>query len=160
VELGVAHLARGYVFSRKGDLDAASQHLRSARETFENVNSPVNQANAYCELARVERLRGSLDEARDLLHRAVDLLSEAPEAGILAWAHRELGLCEAGIDPIGAEKHYKQAIELYERSGEVPELVITYGYLGDLLREAGDSGAGCDSYREGIAVLERTLLTG
>jgi tetratricopeptide (TPR) repeat protein len=154
IELGIAHLARGYVLSRKGDLAAATKHLQAARETFENANSPVNQANAYCELARVERLAGRSNLAKDLLDSAIGLLSQESDLGMLAWANRELGLCHTKADPVRAEKHYRHAIELYERSEELPELAVTYGYLGDLLRGHGDADGGCNSYRQGIAAIE------
>jgi tetratricopeptide (TPR) repeat protein len=157
IELGVAHLARGYVLSRKGDLPSATEHLQAARETFESAKSSVNQANAYCELARVERLRGRSHPAKELLDSAIHLLSGEPDLGMLAWAHRELGLCQTMDDPTSAEKHYRQAIEHYERSEEKAELAITYGYLGDLLRDQGDQCGGCDSYRLGIAAIEGSL---
>jgi tetratricopeptide (TPR) repeat protein len=105
----------------------------------------------------VERLSGRSTAAKELLDSAIHILSEEPDLGMLGWAHRELGLCQTMDDPTSAEKHYRQAIELYERSQELPELAVTYAYLGDLLREQGDDGGGCDSYRRGIAAIERML---
>jgi hypothetical protein len=60
----------------------------------------------------------------------------------------------ADEDPALAEKHFRVAIELYERSEQRVEVAVTYRGLGDLLNARGDREAGCDAYRTGILALE------
>ena len=113
------------------------------------------RANANCELARVNRLRGDLLGARELLDSAVEILGRKQDPNILAWAYRELAACYEDEDAAVAEKHLRSSIELYERTGEVVELATTYRALGDLLHRQGNDRAGCEAFRTGIVTVER-----
>ncbi len=73
---------------------------------------------------------------------------------ILAWAHRELGLVLFDQSPTAAEKNFRIAIELFERSEQAVDIAVTYRALGDLLRARGEAEAGCDAYRTGILALQ------
>ena len=157
IEMGIAHLARGYVASRGTQLAEARRHLVAAKAIFEATGSRINQANATCELARLTRLEGDADSASSLLNEAVELLSAGEDVRTLAWAYRELGLCEADLDPARAEKNFRQAIELYERTTETLELASTYRCLGDLLGAQGDDSSSCEAYRLGILAIEKRL---
>jgi tetratricopeptide (TPR) repeat protein len=156
-ETGVAHLARGYVLTRKGELDRAEPELSAARRILHATGSKINEARALNELGRVARLQGRIPEAESLLNQALKLLKGDRDVSSLAWAHRELGICRAPGDPETAEKNYRRAIGLYERSGEALQLASTYRHLGDLLNEQGRSDAGCEAYRTGILKLEADL---
>ena len=156
-ELGIAHVARGYAFSRRGDLDAAREQLTAAQAIFEETHSPINQANSYCELARVERLQGNADTAKQLLNKAMNVLRDGEELGMLAWTHREIALCGVEQGDPNTEKHFRQAIELYERSEEVNELAVTYRYLGDFLDQRGSHRDACDAYRKGVMAIEKLV---
>jgi tetratricopeptide (TPR) repeat protein len=153
-EMGYASLALGYIYSREERLDEAYAKLSSARETFEAASDIKDLTRTLNELARVERLRGNLDEARSLLRRSIELMAEG-DAPIQAWAYRELGRASFD-DRSGAEKALRTSIDLFERTGQTVELAVTYGVLGDLLQTHGDDPGGCDAYRTGLAVLERS----
>ncbi|MEO8425149.1 MAG: tetratricopeptide repeat protein, partial [Actinomycetota bacterium] len=111
---------------------------------------------ALNELARVERLEGSTERARELLERSISLMG-SNDTPILAWAHRELGSTLTDDDAPVAEKHIRTAIELYESSGLSFEIAITYRALGDLFQGRGNSEAACEAYRTGITALERVV---
>ena len=100
------------------------------------------------------RLRGDEEEARGLLMRSIELMSDA-DAPILAWAYRELGRVSSG-NRNEAEKALRRSIELYESTEQVVETAVTYGALGDLLRENGEETGGCEAYRMGITLLEQS----
>ncbi|MGQ0668154.1 MAG: hypothetical protein ACT4PO_00515, partial [Actinomycetota bacterium] len=108
------------------------------------------------ELARVERLEGRIDPAKELLERSIALMGDS-DTPILAWAHRELGLLLFEQSPMGAEKNFRIAIELYERSEQTVDIAVTYRALGDLLRAQGDEQSGFEAYRTGILALEPHL---
>jgi tetratricopeptide (TPR) repeat protein len=154
-EVGTAHLARGLTLGRQGDLEEARDQLESARRIFQDTGDDVELANTYCEIARVSRLQGDLTEARELLTSAIDMLRKTEDPHILAWAHRELGICLEDQDADQAEKNFRASIELYERTGEVVELATTYRALGDLLHRQGNDRAGCEAFRTGIVMVER-----
>ncbi len=155
-ERGAAHLARGYVLSREGRLAEAREELERAREVFEETGDAIDLVRAQNELARVARQEGRIDRARELLERTV-AMGGAGDTPILAWAHRELGLLLTEAEPAVAEKHLRQAVELYRRSEEPLELAVTYRALGDLLGAQGDAAGSCEAYRTGILALEPHL---
>jgi tetratricopeptide (TPR) repeat protein len=153
-ETGYANLALGYLYSREGRIDEAHAKLTLARATFEETGDIKDLTRALNELARVARLRGDEEEARGLLLRSIELIHEA-DAPILAWAYRELGrVSSANRDE--AEKALRRSIELYESTEQVVETAVTYGVLGDLLRDRGEETGGCEAYRMGITLLEQS----
>ena len=154
VETAGAHLALGYVASREGNLEQARSLLEEAVAIFETTADGPDLAGALNELARVERLEGSTERARELLERSISLMG-SNDTPILAWAHRELGSTLAADLGSTAEKHFRTAIELYERSEQSFETAITYRALGDLFHGRGDGEAACEAYRTGITALER-----
>ena len=152
-EMGGAHLARGYVLSREGKLPEAREQFQDALGIFEQANDEKDLVRTLNELSRVERLEGNLDRAQDLLERSIALMGES-DTPILAWAHRELGLTFSETDPRVAEKHFRTAIDLYERAEQAVDIAVTYRALGDLLRSRGEHEAGFEAYRTGILALE------
>lgn len=152
-EMGYAYLARGYIYNREHDLPNARRELEAALGIFEETGDGKHVTRTLNELARVERLEGRTDEAVSLLERSITLLGDG-DAPILAWAHRELGLTLAERDTSQAEKHLREAIELYERAEEPVDIAISYRGLGDLLIARGEERAGYEAYRTGIVALE------
>lgn len=155
-ETGSAYLAQGYIAARQDRVSEAREKLQLAISFFQDYPNPVDEATATNELARLERTDGKVATAQDLLQRSIELLQDRDVAE-LALAHRELGLCLARSDPVGAEKNLRHAIELYERASETVQLPATYRALGDLLNDQGDERGGCEAYRTGILVLEGAL---
>ncbi|HEX6230683.1 MAG TPA: tetratricopeptide repeat protein, partial [Actinomycetota bacterium] len=155
-EIGGAHLARGYVLSRQGRLPEARRELEEALATFEETGDVADRTRTLNELARVERLEGRPDRARELLERSISLLGTR-DAPILGWAHRELGVVLSPVDPAAAEKHLRIAIDVFERTQQPVDLAIAHRALGDLLAAGGDEAAAGDAYRTGILALERLV---
>ena len=155
-EMGGAHLALGYVAIRDGDLAQARSELEEAVAIFERTSNEPDLASAMNELARVERLEGFADRAKMLLLRTIGLLEER-DTPLKAAAHRELGLTLSGEQPTDAEKHFRIAIDLYERSEQAFEIALTYRALGELFDGRGESEAACDAYRTGIMALETAV---
>jgi len=155
-DLGAANLAKGYVLSREGKLGEAREELEQALAIFEETADEKNLTRTLNELGRVERLESRTDRARELLERSIAIMGES-DAPILAWAHRELGLVFVGQDPMTAEKNFRFAIELYERSEQAVDIAVTYRSLGDLLGSRGDAEGSCEAYRTGILALEPHL---
>ena len=155
-EMGSAHLAKGYIFARQGRMSEAREEYLVAIDYLQRFPNPVDEANATNELARLERIEGNLESAKDLLERSMKLLGDSDVAE-LALTFRELALCEARDDPAKAEKAFRRSIELYERAGETVQLPATYRAFGDFLQAQGDTQGGCEAYRTGIVALEERL---
>ena len=152
-EMGGAYLALGYVASREGDFAKARPELERAVAIFEETSSEPDLAGALNELARIERSEGHNERARSLLERSI-ASTRSGDTPTLARAHREMGATFANTDSTSAEKHFRIAIELYERSEQAFEIALTYRALGDLFRVRGDGDAACEAYRTGIMALE------
>lgn len=155
-EAGGAHLARGYVLSRDGDLDGARTELEAARRIFERTDDVADLTRTMNELARLAHLQGRTDDAIALLERSIALLGTA-DAPILGWAHLELASVLASSDETRAEKHARTAIEIYERTQQPIGLALAHGALGDLLHRRDEGDAAIESYRAGIASVEPLL---
>src|SRR6266540_805271 len=155
-ETGYAFLAKGYVKTRDGRLDEARQDLEHALAIFEETGDEKDLTRTLNELARIERLEGRTDRGRELLERSISIMGDS-DTPILAWAHRELGLALTDSEPDGAEKNFRLAIELFERSEQAVEIAVTYRALGDLLHTRGEGEASCEAYRTGILALEPRL---
>lgn len=151
-EIARAHIARGIVLANEHRFDDARAALDSALEILASSPSTLDEARALNELARIERLTGHVDEARALLRRSMPML-RSTDVAELAMAHRELGLCEAESDDVAAEKHLREAVELYRRAGDAAQVATTCRSLGDLLRARGRVPAAIEAYAEGIAAV-------
>lgn len=156
VEQGYAYLARGYVLSREGKLGEARQELEQALAIFEETADEKDLTRTLNELGRVERVEGRTDRARELLERSIAIMGDS-DTPILAWAHREMGFVFLEHDPTAAEKNFRLAIELYERSEQAVDIAVTYRALGDLLGSRGEAEASCEAFRTGILALEPHL---
>jgi tetratricopeptide (TPR) repeat protein len=156
-EIAQCGLARGIVLGREGKLEGARDQLSRARAVFIETASRLDEARATNELARVDRLSGRVDEARELLEKSIRLLGGDSDTAALGWAYREIAFCHEASDPPRAEKNFRLAIEQFERSEDVKYLVTTYRSLGNLLAQQGNISAACEAYRTGIMALEEPL---
>lgn len=155
-EIARARTNRGIVLVSKGDLLGARGALQEARETFRAVGFTRSEALNLNELARVERLLGDKDRAQALAHQALELLSEMDAVPELALAHRELALSVGDSDSTQAERHFRQAISLYEKCGELAHAADTCRLLGELLAR-DDPARSCAEFHAGLRLLARTL---
>lgn len=157
LELAQARLAKGMLLSREADLAAARVEFTVAATTFRDVGSSINEARAYNELGRLERIEGNQPAAKSALGHAASILEKLEYPGLLAWTHRELGIALADDEPDLAEKALLQAWELYARADEPVERAITCRHLGELRDRLGDEKGACEAFRLGISVLETKL---
>ena len=155
-EIGTAHLARGLTLGRMGELEQARVQLESARRIFTDTGDDVELANTNCEIARVARLEGNLEEARRLLVSAVDLLRRTEDPHILAWAYRELGVCYEDEDAgPGREALQDGDRTLRAHRGGRGAGDHLSSARGPPPRVRGDDRAGCEAFRTGIVLVER-----
>lgn len=154
-EIGRCHWARGYMLVREDRLDEAWEELSAARATLATAGGSRDVDGVDCELAEVERRRGRLDAARDLLESVLDRLAAGCDPHLAAEAHRQLGvILRAQRQAEKAETHLRQAAELYDGAGAIRELALTRRLLGDLLRDSGRLVEAVQSYGEGLTAIE------
>jgi len=153
VDVGRTHLARGFSLRERGDLEAARHELLAARAVFQTANSALNEARVMNELARIERAEGNVAEAEALLTASLELHGEL-EPAVAGIAHRELGLLHATSDPTRALEELRKSVELFDRAGDVHELVASYREIGDLMRRLDQLTDACDAYRAAARAYE------
>jgi len=157
-EIAHCRLAQAYVLSREGKLQESKEQLESAQRIFVATGNLLDEARVKNELARIARQLGRAAQARRLLESSIEVLRDERDLPELALAIRELGLVETTRDPARAEKHFRTAIELYDRMDAAVELAITYRMLGDLMGAQGNRSS-ADLYRTGLLALERVPLS-
>jgi tetratricopeptide (TPR) repeat protein len=148
-EVASAYLARGMVMVDRGDLEHARELMDRSLKVLEASADEVTQARALNELASVERSLGDKEAAGSCLQRAISLLGDNDIAE-LAMSHRELGLCYWTDEPELAEKHLREAVELYRRAERPMQQAATFLHLGDLFEKLGDRPAAAGFFREGL----------
>ena len=144
LEMGRAHLAYGFTRARVVPDEDARRHLERARDIFRDLGAQLDEAQALVELGRLARIAGSNATAVAPLEAAIDIMRMSPHVPELALAHRELGLALFDTPDL-AEKHLRDAADLFERADAALETAITYRYLGELAEST--SGDGCDHFR-------------
>jgi len=164
LRLGVIEHRLGLLDRRQGDLAAAGDHLRRARECFEALNG-----EATLEMARVLDAQGELDAAMGRPGPAAGAFREA-----LAWVRRDkhdpeldvtirLHLAELLLETgrwLEADEEMRRAEQLAITSNQTRGLVRIYTLLGTLRGRQGDE-TGFVFFEQAIAlcrVLEGPLL--
>jgi len=145
LRLGLIEHRLGLLERRQGDLAAAGDHLRRARECFEQLNG-----EAALDLARVLDAQGELDAALGRPAPAAGAFREA-----LAWVRRDrhdagldvtirLHLAELLLDTgrwLEAEEEMRRAEQLAITSNQTRGLVRIYTLLGTLRgRQSDETG--------------------
>ena len=153
-ELARAHGNKAILLAEQGDFNEARRENRIALKLLEGTSSTLTQARALNELARVERLSGHVEEAKSALRNAIQVLGDL-DVGELAFAYRELGLCnekEGHLDL--AKKNLRHAITLYRKADSFQQVARTYRHLGDVMCAQGSLDGGREAYREGLMSLD------
>lgn len=152
-EAGVALLARGYNYARSDKLQPARDALERASEHLATTANTPEHANAEMELGRVDRLEGKSRAATRRLIAALELLEPGSQPRLEAWAHRELGLALSVNDRVLAEKHFIQALKLYEAEDLKLEVARTHIMMAEL-RGPDEPSEELEEYRlAGAAIL-------
>jgi tetratricopeptide (TPR) repeat protein len=150
-EVARAAIAQGIVHAKVDELPEAKAALEEALQLLGESPNSLDEAKARNELARVERLLGNPKAARAQAEKVLNLISEG-DPRERAFAARELAL--TSDLPASAEKHLKEAIDLYRIASDPIEVASTLGLLGDLYRQQGKTEAMAEAYRSGIEAVE------
>lgn len=142
-------LVRGIGLREQGRHDEAAEVLASAQAVFATAGAVLSEARALNELGWNARLAGDVEQARFFLKRALKLAGEEP--GVIAIAHREMGLCET--DKPKAVRQIRKAIDLLREAGNARELATTYAALGDVLSREEKPSPATDAYKAAAQVM-------
>lgn len=149
--LSACYRARGWMRRDAGELENAAADLTRARQLCGGTGTALDIG---VELAEVQRRRGRLDLAEELVSEA---LESADDGGGLrqARAWREWGMLGLERGEIAeAEERLRRAVSLYRR-GPRHELARVLRTLGDLLCDQDRLAEAAEVLRSGLVDLER-----
>ena len=98
-----AHRLLGMVFRQRGQMALAESHLRSALEIATGTQTPLTEADAAKELARLYQAQGRPDAALTLLERARTAYRKVEARADLAEVEHQIASCVAGKPEISPE---------------------------------------------------------
>jgi DNA-binding SARP family transcriptional activator/tetratricopeptide (TPR) repeat protein len=142
--------------ARRGHYLDWAQVQQTALAAADHLDDRAAQACAHCSLGEALTQLGSLAEARDHLHIALDLYRKlGDQVGQAACQCGTARICEARGDHIRALYHAGRALRLYRAAGDQARKAVAlngvgwyYALLGDNQRALGYCGKALELQRE------------
>jgi tetratricopeptide (TPR) repeat protein len=147
-------LQLGILLQFMGQLEAAREHYALSAARAAAGGNRHQQARALNRLAFSLRLLGRLEEAEATVHQATDLLE--PEDVERAYSEFVRGIValERGNRSLAIER-YRQAMDIWERHGDVRMVAWTLNNLGSPLRSIGQYQEAIACYRRAIDLMQQ-----
>ena len=149
------------LYMHTGDNMLAIYASEKALRLAERLGEAAAASRAHGIFGRVFGRIGDTERARQNLERSVELAresdpAEAVRALLTLGYHREV----SEADYAGAETAYREALELAEKTGDLPSQVELHGALGQLAVHRGDWEAVACEAKASRSLAEREGLTG
>ncbi len=129
--------ALAQVFWLQGDLDTAETQYREALRLAQEAGNLEDQPTMMINLAILDRNRGKLTEARELLSRALDTADRAG-VDLGGYPYQTLGLIAQQEGNLAqAESYLQQALEAFQRADRRRETATSMNALAGLYRRQG-----------------------
>lgn len=148
----------GSVLRWSGDLAIAEEVSLHAIEMREAAGDHRLSADAFCDLAALQCVKGLLRQAAATCRGALQLADrQALETGVrssvTSFAHARLSsVLREWNDVDNAVQHAREGVEFAERWGWADGLVFGYGYLAAALNACGDADGARQAIRKGRQV--------
>ena len=127
--------------------------FRRAAELWRELEEPGLQAIAVSKLAIVKLDRGDGEEARALLHRALELNRAAGQDFEAAGNRMNIGYVAQRQGALSeARASYQEALRLYRQAGDPTWEAVLLGNLGGVFWKLGDAAQALDCYRQSLAM--------
>ncbi|CAM2064874.1 Non-specific serine/threonine protein kinase [Sulfidibacter corallicola] len=159
----LAHIFCGIHFAEL-DFDRAEEKVRESLALYHQQSSPNPTAIAvvYSSLAVIKQLKGELDEAADLHHRARDLIRDFQGTKSSSYLQIGVNLGQLYMDQANfesAEHHYREVLSLLADMQAGATLVHgeTWMFLGASLRAQGRLKEAEDACRRGLLILGQLM---
>lgn len=150
-ELAQVEHRLGQVNIRRGALDIAEDHLRSAVDLFDEREDPGFVSRVLADLSLVEYRRGNPSVAADIAERALELAEKAQDPEAKAQSHNILGMLDKAAGRFDAS-----ATQLQE-SLRIAEKLRDPGPKIAALNNLALTGIGQGDLVEARSLLERAL---
>jgi len=158
-EAALAHLLLGKALTRSGELLESAQAYKKALELYESIPDGNGIAEALLGLGVVHRWRSDFATAEEVLNSFLDQAAEIGNQEQVGQAHTELGivLAERAVQE-GAIAHFKEAIDILERTPNAYQLSRAHQSLGETLKRMGRFSEAYEALEQCIKVAEGLKL--
>jgi tetratricopeptide (TPR) repeat protein len=158
-ELAFCENNLGLVLVEQGELLAASQHLRTSLEMFDELKLERRRSHVLLSLSGLEMTRGDLEEAEVLAKQALDVASGNDEPMTAAAAHQTLGqLAAQRGDHALADRQFSSAIAMLGNLNAPKRLVECHTRYAEILESRGDAAGVVDHLKAAIAATSPELM--
>ncbi len=124
--LGVFHMNLGHTFIRRGEIEAAYQHLRASQDYYEQAQARDFLPEMHRYFAEAALIAGELTEAQAQGERSLHLARELAMRGEQGCALRVLGEIATAQEQFDQAKEYLQeSISILEEVGDAYEGACT-----------------------------------
>ena len=132
----------GLVLIKRGDLDAAEQHLKRAKNLWEEAKIESGRSEVLLSLCELAIARSRLDEAEALAVEAQGFAERLSEKGSLADCHMWLGRIAADRgDHARVDREFQEAWGILDALGAPERLGRCHVQYAELLEKRGDLAA-------------------
>jgi tetratricopeptide (TPR) repeat protein len=151
--IGVLHMNLGATFVRRGEIEAAREHLHKSREYFDQAQARDFLPEMHRHLAEAALLAGDLNNAESEGQQALSLARELAMRGEEGSSLCVLGeVAEKAGDTAQAESRLTESLAILQEVGDEYEAARTELALAELYLSQG-------KVQEGTAALERSTAT-
>ncbi|MGW7683459.1 BTAD domain-containing putative transcriptional regulator [Kribbella sp. NPDC054772] len=158
--LAAAHEAIGYGQMQIGDLNAAPEHLRQAREAYRLIGNHSTEAAQVHMLAVVQHRLERYDEAIGSYSEAIDLARSAGRDFVVPLYLTGLGLTYRHLGRTDDEvRTHTAALDAAEASGESRRMTSILANLAEALRRSGRFVEAIAHFRRALELRKATTDT-
>ena len=148
---------QGKIALGKGDSDAAVSVFETALQKVKPINNPTLERSITMGLATAYSRLHRLDDALQLLKRAMQLAEMTDSISAQGGIDHTIGAVHRRLTEFGsAARHYQAALEIADRLAQHPSRIFRRLTLADLYLDLGSSQKALPILQETAAIIERT----
>ena len=148
---------QGKIALNKGDNDAAVSVFETALRKVKPINNPTLERSITMGLATAYSRLHRLDDAIDLLKRALQLAEMTDSVSAQGGIYHTIGAVHRRLTEFGlAAQQYQAALEIADRLMQQPSRIFRRLTLADLYLDLGNSQKALPILQETAAIIEAT----
>ena len=148
---------QGKIALNKGDNDAAVSVFEMALQKVKPINNPSLERSITMGLATAYSRLHRLDQALDLLKRALQLAEMTDSVSAQGGIHHTIGAVHRRSSDFGfAAQQYQAALEIADRLAQQPSRIFRRLTLADLYLDLGNNQKALPILRETAAIIKAT----
>jgi predicted ATPase/tRNA A-37 threonylcarbamoyl transferase component Bud32/Tfp pilus assembly protein PilF len=146
--------AAAYMATSQSDFASARALTEESLAICRNLRDTAGVITALNTLAFIERILGSMVQARTMFEECLKLSEATGDDRAVARALINLGqfLLKYQNDPAAARPMHEKALSIFERLNSLDDIAMALSHLGDVARHLGDPIAAQAKYERALAI--------